>query len=305
MSVKFEKVSYTYDQGTSGGFRALKDISLSIKDGEFFAIIGHSGSGKSTLIQLINGLIKPTSGKVFVNGMDTSAKDLRELRKTVGMVFQYPEHQLFDETVYDDIAFGVRKMGLDELEVKERVNSTIRLLGINDSLLTHSPFEISGGQKRRVAMAGVIVMNPEILVLDEPAAGLDPKGKKEIFRLLHKLNRKIGMTIIMVSHNMEDVATIADRVAVLVDGQIVMNGLPREVFREQERLRKIHLDQPEITAFMDALSKKTGLFNEVYLSVDEAKTAILKVLKPEMFETAKAELPEESIEERSQGGDEA
>jgi len=213
--------------------------------------------------------------------MDTSAKDLKELRRTVGMVFQYPEHQLFDETVFDDIAFGVRKMGLDEGEVKERVNSTIRLLGINENLLTHSPFEISGGQKRRVAMAGVIVMNPEILVLDEPAAGLDPKGKKEIFKLIRKLNRKIGMTIIMVSHNMEDVATVADRVAVLVDGEIVMNGVPREVFRDQERLRKIHLDQPEITKFMDALSKKTGKFNEVYLSVEEAKASILKVIRPE------------------------
>ncbi|MEI6603079.1 MAG: energy-coupling factor transporter ATPase [Clostridia bacterium] len=285
MSVKFEKVTYIYDNGTSNSFRALKEISLSIKTGEFFAIIGHSGSGKSTLIQLINGLLKPTMGKVFVNGLDTSAKDLKALRKTVGMVFQYPEHQLFDETVYDDIAFGVRKMGLHEVDVKERVYATIKLLGIPESLLTHSPFEISGGQKRRVAMAGVIVMNPDILVLDEPAAGLDPSGKKEMFKLIQKLNKQMGLTIVMVSHNMEDVALVADRIAVLVEGEIILSGAPAEVYSDQERLRKIHLDVPEITSFMNLVMERTGQPNHTFLSVAEAKQAIVDRLKPPASES--------------------
>jgi len=279
MPVIFENVSYTYNQGSSTSFIALKNIGLTINDGDFFAIIGHSGSGKSTLIQLINGLLKPGCGKVVVNGIDTSEKKLKELRKQVGMVFQYPEHQLFDETVFDDIAFGVRKMGYDECKVNDCVNSAINLMGIEEGLLSHSPFEISGGQKRRVAMAGVIVMEPKILVLDEPAAGLDPRGKADMFKLLKKLNKEVGMTIIMVSHNMEDVATVADRVAVLVDGRIVMHDVPEIVFSDKERLRKIHLDQPEITRFMDALAEKTRRFDSVFLSVGQAKEAILKELR--------------------------
>ncbi|MEI6132015.1 MAG: energy-coupling factor transporter ATPase [Bacillota bacterium] len=277
MAVRFEKVSYTYFEGGASNYRALNEVSLTINDGEFFAIIGHSGSGKSTLIQLINGLLKPTEGKVFVDGIDTGKKDLRELRKSVGMVFQYPEHQLFDETVFDDIAFGVRKMGLSEEEVVERVMSTISILGISESLLKHSPFEISGGQKRRVALAGVIVMNPSILVLDEPAAGLDPQGKSEIFKLLRRLNKEIGMTIIMVSHNMEDVAIEADRIAVLVEGEITICDVPKEIFKNQAQLRKIHLDVPEITTFMNRLNSKNGRFKDTYLCVEEAKTAIMNL----------------------------
>lgn len=278
MSVNISNVTFTYNQGTQQSRLALKDVSLKVDKGEFLAVIGHSGSGKSTLVQMLNGLLKPDFGQVIVNGMNTKNKDLKELRQQVGMVFQYPEHQLFAETVFDDIAFGVKKLGLSESEIKERVLDTAKLLGIREALLTHSPFELSGGEKRRVAMAGVISMSPNILVLDEPAAGLDPEGKREIFKLIKKLNKEREMTIIMVSHSMEDVANVANRVAVLVDGKIKMIGSPSEIFSNRESLRKVNLDVPEITNFMAMLSKQVSGIDETCISVLQAKKLLLKRL---------------------------
>lgn len=248
--IKVTNLSYIYQQGMPFEQAALSDISFEIPDGDFVAVIGHTGSGKSTLIQHLNALIKPTGGKIEINGVDITAPDvdLRRVRRDVGLVFQYPEHQLFEETVYKDIAFGPRNMGFSEEEIRQRVLDAMHFVGLSEELLDKSPFELSGGQKRRVAIAGVLSMRPKVLILDEPTAGLDPKGRDEILNqlvTLHKENEK--MTIIFVSHSMEDVASIANNVLVMNKGRLAMKGSVAEVFERSAELREMGLDVPQIT----------------------------------------------------------
>ena len=248
--IKVTNLSYIYQQGMPFESAALRDISFEIPDGDFVAIIGHTGSGKSTLIQHLNALIKPTGGKIEIDGVDITAPDvdLRKVRRDVGLVFQYPEHQLFEETVYKDIAFGPKNMGLPEEEIKQRVLDAMHFVGLSEDILEKSPFELSGGQKRRVAIAGVLSMRPKVLILDEPTAGLDPKGRDEILNqlvTLHKENEK--MTIIFVSHSMEDVAQLADNVLVMNKGKLAMKGSVAEVFERSAELREMGLDVPQIT----------------------------------------------------------
>lgn len=279
MAIVVENLSYTYMKGTPFQKEALKGVNLRINDGEFVGIIGHTGSGKTTLIQHFNGLLKPDSGKVTVNGIDVSSSNLKELRKRVGMVFQYPEHQLFEETVYKDIAFGLRKQGLDEKTIEERINEAIASVGLPQDILGKSPFELSGGQKRRTAMAGVLVMNPKILIMDEPAAGLDPAGREDIFSLISRLHREKNITIILVSHSMEDIARLSQRIIVLNEGRIDMDGTPREIFMNTEQLEKMGLSAPTITYFMKALKKVVPEINDEIFLLEEAKNEIAAYLK--------------------------
>ena len=237
--IKAENVNYIYQQGMPFERQALYDVNIEIEDGSLVALIGHTGSGKSTLIQHFNALVKPTSGKIIINGIDVTAPkaDLRLVRKTVGLVFQYPEHQLFEETVYKDIAFGPKNMGFSDEEIDKRVRESAALVGLKEKHLTRSPFDLSGGQKRRVAIAGVLAMNPKVLILDEPTAGLDPKGRDEILATIKKLHEENKeMIIIFVSHSMEDVAKTAERVIVMNDGHVEMQGTVAEVFAQAEHL---------------------------------------------------------------------
>ena len=248
--IKAENVNYIYQQGMPFERQALYDVNIEIKDGSLVALIGHTGSGKSTLIQHFNALVKPTSGKIIINGIDVTAPkaDLRLVRKTVGLVFQYPEHQLFEETVYKDIAFGPKNMGFSDEEIDKRVRESAALVGLKEKHLTRSPFDLSGGQKRRVAIAGVLAMNPKVLILDEPTAGLDPKGRDEILATIKKLHEENKeMIIIFVSHSMEDVAKTAERVIVMNDGHVEMQGTVAEVFAQAEHLQKIGLNVPQVT----------------------------------------------------------
>jgi len=258
---------------------ALYNINMKIDDNEFVGIIGPTGSGKSTLVQHFNGILKPTSGKVYINGMDTTGSSLKELRKQVGIVFQYPEHQLFEETVYKDIAFGLKKMGLKEDEIEDRIYNSVDAVGLSKDVLHKSPFELSGGQKRRVAIAGILVMNPSILVLDEPAAGLDPRGRDEIYNLVVELHKKKGLTVILVSHSMEDIARLARRVIVMNKGQIEMDGQVEEVFKNAEKLESIGLSIPQVTFLMKKLKTVIPELNENIFTVDDAKKEIAKYLK--------------------------
>lgn len=240
--IKAENVNYIYQQGMPFERQALYDVNIEIEDGSLVALIGHTGSGKSTLIQHFNALVKPTSGKIIINGIDVTAPkaDLRLVRKTVGLVFQYPEHQLFEETVYKDIAFGPKNMGFSDEKIDKRVRESAALVGLKEKHLTRSPFDLSGGQKRRVAIAGVLAMNPKVLILDEPTAGLDPKGRDEILATIKKLHEENKeMIIIFVSHSMEDVAKTAERVIVMNDGHVEMQGTVAEVFAQAEHLQKI------------------------------------------------------------------
>ena len=242
MSIVIEHLNYVYMQGGPYETRALDDVSLTIHDGEFIGLIGHTGSGKSTLVQHLNGLILPTSGKITVDGMDLAEKgtDRRAIRRRVGLVFQYPENQLFEETVAKDIAFGPKNLGLDEEEIDRRVRTAMRRVALDyDKLAQRSVFELSGGQMRRVAIAGVLAMEPQTLVLDEPCAGLDPRGREEILGLISDLHRESGATIVMVSHSMDDVAALAERVIVMNHGKVAMDGTPREIFSRGEELRAI------------------------------------------------------------------
>lgn len=255
--IKTENLNYIYQSGMPHEKHALRDINIEIPDGDFTAIIGHTGSGKSTLIQHFNGLIKPTSGKIYINGTDiTDTKlNLKEIRRKVGLVFQYPENQLFEETVYKDIAFGPKNIGLSEDEIRERVNEAAELVGIDSELLEKSPFDLSGGQKRRVAIAGVLSMHPEILILDEPTAGLDPKGRDSLLNVLNGLHEKLSMTIILVSHSMEDVARVAKNVIVMNNGSVFMQGTVAEVFEKGNELVKIGLNVPQITMLINRLNE--------------------------------------------------
>lgn len=281
MAIKIENLSYTYMKDTPFEKNALDNINLEIKKGEFVAIIGHTGCGKSTLIQHFNGLLKPEKGKIYINGELVNDSNIKEMRKKVGLVFQYPEYQLFETTVYKDIAFGIKSEKLSKDEEYERVKSALLKTGLTEDLLEKSIYDLSGGQKRRVAIAGIIVMDPEILVLDEPAAGLDPAGRDEILGFAKKLRDESGITIILVSHSMEDVAKLADKIIVMNDSTVEMIGTPREVFKNKNRLREIGLGVPQMAEVFDEIGKKLpdiGINTNIY-TVEEATQEILRLLK--------------------------
>ena len=280
MSLILDKISYYYGKGTAFESKALKNISLSIPDGEFIGLIGHTGSGKSTLIQHMNGLIKADSGNVYYNGQDIYDKDFKmtELRRKVGLVFQYPEHQLFESTVIKDVLFGPKNIGLSQLEAEVAAYGAIKAVGLPEDLIDASPFELSGGQKRRVAIAGVLAMSPEILILDEPTAGLDPAGRTEILSLLKSIKDEKGITVILVSHSMEDVAEFAERIIVIDDGEIKFDDEPREVFKHAETLRKMGLEIPQCTELMNRLADAGLNVDRGCLTTEEAVASILKCL---------------------------
>lgn len=279
--IKAENVNYIYQQGMPFERQALYDVNIEIEDGSLVALIGHTGSGKSTLIQHFNALVKPTSGKIIIDGIDVTAPkaDLRLVRKTVGLVFQYPEHQLFEETVYKDIAFGPKNMGFSDEEIDKRVRESAALVGLKEKHLSRSPFDLSGGQKRRVAIAGVLAMNPKVLILDEPTAGLDPKGRDEILATIKKLHEENKeMIIIFVSHSMEDVAKTAERVIVMNEGHVEMQGTVAEVFAQAEHLQKIGLNVPQVTLLTDKLRLAGYDLPEHIYTVKYAADAIKKLI---------------------------
>ena len=279
MPVVIKNLTHIYAPGTPFEKKALDNITLSIQDGEFVGLIGHTGSGKSTLIQHINALMQPTSGKVIVNGIDTSApKSGLEIRKSVGLVFQYPEYQLFEETIEKDVAFGPRNLGLDEEEIKKRVSHALDLVGIDEALYTNSPFDLSGGQKRRVAIAGVLAMKPQILILDEPSAGLDPAGRADMRKLIKDIKNE-GVTVVMVSHSMDDVSKMCDRIIVMNKGTIVLDGTPREVFKHTELLESIHLGVPAASRLRERLNRNGLNLSEDIYTIEDMKTAILENLQ--------------------------
>ena len=272
-----DHISYVYSAGTAYEKKALNDVSLTINKGEFIGIIGHTGSGKSTLIQHFNGLEKATSGTIYFNGQDIYDKDfnMKSLRSKVGLVFQYPEHQLFETTVLEDVKFGPKNLGLDKIEIDLRAFEAIKQVGLSEKSYDASPFELSGGQKRRVAIAGVLAMKPEILILDEPTAGLDPRGRDEILDQIAKLHKE-GLTVILVSHSMEDVAKYADRIIAMNSGKIAFDGTPKEVFRHYKELERMGLSAPQVTYVMQEM-KDLGLPVDTDVStVEEAKEEILK-----------------------------
>ena len=283
MSVIVKNLTYIYDEGMPFASKAIDDISFEIKDNDFVGLIGHTGSGKSTLIQHLNGLLKPSSGEIIVNGFNITDKDLNltEIRKRVGIVFQYPEYQLFEETVEKDIAFGPGNLGLDEEEISKRVRKSMEAVGLDyETYKDKSPFDLSGGQKRRVAIAGVIAMNPEVLILDEPTAGLDPGGRDEIFNLIKKLHRDNNITIILSSHSMDDMAKLAQTIIVTNHGKIEFMGTPREVFTSHAaRLREIGLDVPQVLELATKLRNKGFDIRPDVLTVEEIKDEILKVMR--------------------------
>ena len=271
-----DHISYIYSPGTAYEKKALDDVSLTINKGEFIGIIGHTGSGKSTLIQHFNGLEKATSGTIYFDGQDIYDKDfnMKSLRSKVGLVFQYPEHQLFETTVLEDVKFGPKNLGLSKVEVDLRAFEAIKQVGLSEKCYDDSPFELSGGQKRRVAIAGVLAMKPEILILDEPTAGLDPRGRDEILDQIAKLHKE-GLTVILVSHSMEDVAKYADRIIAMNSGKVAFDGTPKEVFRHYKELERMGLSAPQITYVMQAM-KELGLDVDTDVStVEEAKEEIL------------------------------
>lgn len=282
MSIKIENLTYVYNPKSPFETKALDGINLEIDDGEFIGLIGHTGSGKSTLIQHLNGLIKPTSGKITVGDLVITGEKVKlaDLRKKVGLVFQYPEHQLFEETVYKDIAFGPKNLNLSESEIDERVKESMELVKLDfETLKERSPFELSGGQRRRVAIAGVLAMKPDILILDEPTAGLDPRGRDEILEQIKFLHEKYENTVILVSHSMEDIAKLVDRIIVMHGGKIELHGVPREVFKQSKRLESIGLGIPQITYLMEKLKKVDTSIAEEVLTVDEAKIEILRWIR--------------------------
>ncbi len=281
MSMIIDHVSYIYGEGTPLARKALSDININIPDGQFVGIIGHTGSGKSTLMQHLNGLLKATEGHIYFNGEDIydADYDMKKLRGKVGLVFQYPEHQLFEIDVFSDVCFGPKNLGLEKKEVELRAYDALRKVGLPEELYYQSPFELSGGQKRRVAIAGVLAMKPEMLILDEPTAGLDPKGRDEILGQIKKLQAQTGMTILLVSHSMEDVAEYVDRIIVMNQGTVMMDDTPREVFRHYRELEEVGLAAPQVTYIMHALKEK-GLDVDVDLTtIEEAAAELVRVLK--------------------------
>lgn len=282
MIIDIKNLNFVYNLGTPFESKALDDVSVSISEGEFIGLIGHTGSGKSTLVQHLNGLIKPSSGEIIIDGTNITDKDvkLKSIRQKVGLVFQYPEYQLFEESVYKDIAFGPSNLNLKDEEVDQRVKEAMEVVGLDyESLKDRSPFELSGGQKRRVAIAGVIAMKPKVLVLDEPTAGLDPHGRDEILNEIHELFKREGITILLVSHSMEDVAKLVDRILVMHHGKIVMDDKTREIFKRADELENIGLGIPQITKFMSAFKALGNDIREDILTVEEAKEELLRYFK--------------------------
>lgn len=294
MSIEVKNLTYIYDPGTPNEKKALEEVNLTIHKGEFLGIIGHTGSGKSTLIQHLNGLVKPTTGKVLYNGEDIfeepSAKNkkqakalkgakMKRIRQKIGLVFQYPEHQLFEMTVAKDIAFGPTNMGLSQEEIERRVDEAMRMVGLKEKYKEKSPFELSGGQKRRVAIAGVLAMQPEFLILDEPTAGLDPKGRDAILSQIQRLQKEQGITVILVSHSMEDVARYVDRIIAMGKGRVQFDGTPKEVFAHAQELKEIGLGVPQVTELSDLLTKQGYDIPHAMLNLDEMEAYLLKKFK--------------------------
>ena len=282
MSIQVRNLTHIYEPGMPTESVALEDVSFEIEDGQLVGIIGHTGSGKSTLLQHLNGLLKPTSGQIVVSGRDITAPGVSmvEIRKKIGLVFQYPEYQLFEETVAKDVAFGPKNLGLPEAEIDERVREAIELVGLDyEAVAERSPFELSGGQKRRVAIAGVIAMRPEVLILDEPTAGLDPKAHKDVLAMVEEVHRRTGNITILVSHNMADIARLSDKIIVVDSGSLIAAGTPKEVFARREQLEQVGLALPPVTQFTEALRSRGLHLSETILSADQAVEEIYQYLK--------------------------
>ena len=281
MSIKAKNVNYVYAEGTAYEIHALKDINLEIPDGQFVGLIGHTGSGKSTLVQHLNGLVKATSGRIYFNGRDIYGENfsMKELRSKVGLVFQYPEHQLFETDVLTDVCFGPKNLGFSKEEAQKKAKEALRMVGMGEEYDSRSPFELSGGQKRRVAIAGVLAMNPDVLILDEPTAGLDPKGRDEILDQIERLQKERGITVVLVSHSMEDVARYVDRIIVMNHGEVRFDGTPKEVFRHYEELEEIGLAAPQMTYVMQMLKKMGADVDTDATTVEEAAVTIENWLK--------------------------
>ena len=281
MALILDKVNYTYEAGSGFEKHALKDVSCAIDKGEFIGLIGHTGSGKSTLIQHMNGIIKATSGNIFFDGEDIYDKDydMRKLRNKVGLVFQYPEHQLFETDIFKDVCFGPRNQGLSEKDVQLRAFEALRLVGLEENLYYQSPFDLSGGQKRRAAIAGVLAMRPDYLILDEPTAGLDPKGRDEILGHIRKLHDETGIAVILVSHSMEDVARYVDRIMVMNQGQLIYDDKPRNVFAHYKELERVGLAAPDVTYIMNELRDAGHDVDTDAITIEEAKESILRLYK--------------------------
>ena len=280
MPIQVEHLTQTYMPGSPFAATALHDVSLTIEDGEFIGLLGHTGSGKTTLVQHLNGLVKPTSGRVVVDGLDLSEKgvSLLEVRKKVGLVFQYPEYQLFEETVAKDIAFGPKNMGLPDEEIDRRVRGAMQRVGLDyETTAERSPFELSGGQMRRVAIAGVLAMQPKVLILDEPTAGLDPAGRRSILAMIRELHAAGGLTVVMVSHSMDDISTLATRLVVMSHGKLVMSGAPREVFTQQDTLRSIGLGVPQAAELTHALIAEGFSLPDDLYTLSQVRDAILRL----------------------------
>ena len=276
--LQIEHLTHTYSAGTPFQRSAVDDMNLSMMDGEFLGIIGHTGSGKSTLIQHLKGLLKPTSGRILLQGKDIWAdpKKIRDVRFQVGLVFQYPEYQLFEETVYKDIAFGPKNMGLDEADIDRRVRDAAAFVGLTEAMLDKSPFELSGGQKRRVAIAGVIAMEPKVLVLDEPTAGLDPRGRDDILARIQDYHRAKNASVVLVSHSMEEIARNVDRIVVLSDSHVFMEGTPRQVFARADELEQVGLDIPQVTKVALALRRRGLPVDTAVYTVEALRDALLR-----------------------------
>lgn len=279
-SIILDKINYSYSEGTAYQIQALKDINLQIEEGQFIGIIGHTGSGKSTLTQLLNGLLRATSGHIYVDGEDIYDEDydMKKLRNKVGLVFQYPDHQLFETTNFEDVCFGPKNQGLDRKEVELRAFEALQNVGFPEDLYYQPPFDLSGGQKRRVAIAGVLAMKPEVLILDEPTAGLDPAGRDEILGLVSKMHKELGITIILVSHSMEDVAEYVERLIVMNQGEVMYDGVPKEVYAHYKELEAVGLAAPQVTYLMNELAGKGIPVDTGATTVKEAAQSILAAL---------------------------
>ena len=279
-SIILDKINYSYSEGTAYQIQALKDINLQMEEGQFIGIIGHTGSGKSTLTQLLNGLLRATSGHIYVDGEDIYDEDydMKKLRNKVGLVFQYPDHQLFETTNFEDVCFGPKNQGLDRKEVELRAFEALQNVGFPEDLYYQPPFDLSGGQKRRVAIAGVLAMKPEVLILDEPTAGLDPAGRDEILGLVSKMHKELGITIILVSHSMEDVAEYVERLIVMNQGEVMYDGAPKEVYAHYKELEAVGLAAPQVTYLMNELAGKGLPVDTGATTVKEAAQSILAAL---------------------------
>ncbi len=281
MAIIVNHISYTYEEGTTMAVHALNDVTIQIPDGQFIGLIGHTGSGKSTLVQHLNGLMRPTQGSIYYNGEDYYSEgfDMKNLRSKVGLVFQYPEHQLFETDVFSDVCFGPKNLGLSKSEIEIRAYTALKQVGLEDEYFYQSPFDLSGGQKRRVAIAGVLAMKPDVLILDEPTAGLDPKGRDEILDQIARLREETGITVILVSHSMEDVAKYVDRIIVMNKGTILFDNTPKNVFRFYRQLEEVGLAAPQVTYIMNAVNEKVFPVNTDITTLEEAKNEILEAIR--------------------------